>query len=241
MSVAHVATTSNTATGATTVAITLSTAGISRVLSAKVAVASGSLHLSTVFGGGLSWARKTPQGGTGGAAGLYYVEMWFAFASAQLTSQTITHSITGTGTDIAISISEYSGGDINSAGAAAAIAETTINNVMTGTVTTTQANSILDGGFIDDQVGSTHTPGLNTTESDVFDDGAGDQYYSLRSTASVSIAVNSLIETVSAISPDWVGAVLEIKEATAGSNPAEEDYWQPFRPIADEMTVTIYA
>lgn len=115
--------------------------------------------VTTVAGGGLTWAlvkRTNTQGGT--------AEIWRAFATTALTNATVTATFSQSVLS-SMTVVTFTGVDTTGAGGAGAIGATATANAATGaptaTLTTTRANSIVVGVGDDPTAKVARTAGAN--------------------------------------------------------------------------------
>lgn len=205
----------------------------------------------TVSGAGLSWSQVASGISTvfSNSSG---VAIWMAFASSTLVAQTVTAGFQNNNSTLHYSMEvwvtfEGATGFTSTSplGATASLVDDTGSNVTVNLTVTPQATgSWLLGVFSEVNDGAGITADSNTSAFDF-------TRFTTDSTAFGRYKVAGTVATTAAATPVTFGATtsnafvyccaIELRLSPGTAAAFEEDFWQPSRPIADDMLVTVYA
>ena len=197
----------------------LSTGGTSRLLLAFIAAddVSAGNTVTGVSGGGLTWqlvVRSNAQRGT--------AEIWRAFASAQLTNQSITATLAQRSA-ASLTVVALAGVDVSGTNGSGAIGATRATSGSSGaptaTLTTTRANSWVFGVGDDWDHAIARTVGSGQTMMHQYLAPVGDTYWSQRMTAPTPASGTSVTINDTAPTTDRYNlSVCEVLAAPTGSD-----------------------
>lgn len=204
--------TGNNGTGATTVASAAITTAAKRLLVAKIAITNATGQtVSSISGGGLTWTNVPGASASNGTTDR--IETWIAYASAALTSQTVTATLSASA-PAAIVVSAYSATQADSDGLAASGIGAT--NTATGTsgapalnLTTNFGSSLVVGGLAA-LLNTTATAGSGQTING--QDAGTVNPRAVQSRQNASSAVGAIVTSSWTItSATWAASAIEIK------------------------------
>lgn len=202
----------NTTDGTTLTTSAFSTAGANELLLAFTSmVGSGVSPTVTVSGAGLTWTRLVRSNGSLGAVGAS--EIWYAYASGALSSQTVTATWSASRGNTLVVVAYIGAATAPINGTAT---DSTNNaNHQEVTINASAAGSYLVGIAFDFS-GSTQTADANTTKVHEDSDGHANEYTTYRLTSTTAGAGNVTFGASAPTGDGYDAAWAEVPAATGG-------------------------